>query len=223
MEFTGPEAADFANVRALNIAFLQLARNGKLPRTCLQGLDSRLAKRLLELTERQAERLAGTPFLLFSFRERDARYWDQLFAEPRSRDLFAVPPPSGDEFATLVAAGLGFSWQLAQRNPFAARILAGASLHWCERISERTFFRLLAIAGTRHDLLQLRFPADTDLWAKLLDGGVMRRESIRHSAHLSALQTVLTSDRFDQRPSWPVAARKVAPPGLRIAEESGDH
>jgi hypothetical protein len=222
MDFAGPDAADFANVRSLNTAFLALVRAGKLPEHCLGRLDATLAMRLQSLTERQAGRLAATPFLLFSFRERDAKYWDQLFGEPRSRDLFAVNNETADEFARLVAAGLGFTWQLAQRNPYALRVLAGASLYWCERISDRTFFRLLATAGTRGDLLVLRFSADTDLWLKLLDSGVVRRNRIRRSAHVSALQTVLTSARADEQRQWASAARKIDRPGTRVAEESAD-
>jgi hypothetical protein len=222
MDFAGPDAADYANVRSLNTAFLDLTRSGNLPRHCLQGLDGRLAKRLLSLTELQADRLAATPFMLFSFRERDARYWDQLLAEPRNRDLFSVPCIDNDALMRLTAAGLGFTWQLAQRNPYAARVIAGASMHWCERIAERTFFKILAIAGMRSDLMVLRFASDNDLWLKLLDGGVMRQDNIRHSAHLSALQTVLTSHPVEDRQVWPSAARKIDRPGMRVAEEPAD-
>jgi hypothetical protein len=222
MDFAEPDASDFANVRSLNTAFLALARAGALPRPCLHGLEFSLAKRLCSLTEPQAERLATIPFLLFSLRERDVRYWDQLLATPGTRDLFSAPTAASDDFSRLTSAGLGFVWQLANRNPYAARLIAGASIYWCERISERTIFRLLAIAGARSDLLVLRFASDPDLWRKLLDRGVMRQDTIRKSAHLSAVQTVLTCDRGDQRQVWPSVARKVDRPNLKVAEESGE-
>ena len=223
MDFAGPDEADFANVRALNTAFLALARRGKLPRTCLQDMDPELAHRLQVLSESQAGRLATTPFLLFSFRERDTRYWDQLLDNGRSRDLFATSGPNDDGLARLIAAGLGFAWQLAKRNPYAARIMVGASLHWCERIAERTFFRLLALASTRCDVLVLRFAGDSDLWSKLLDCGIARQDSVRLSSHLSALQTVLTREQSEQRQVWPVAARNTNRSGLRIAEDPAEN
>lgn len=222
MDFAAPDAADFANVRALNKAFLLLARDGQLARPCLHGLDGPLAKRLCSLTELQIERLSETPFLLFSLRERDVRYWDQLLALPRNRDLFANPAPATDGYSRLTAAGLGFVWQLANRNPFAARVIAGASLYWCERISERTIFNLLAVAGTRNDLLVLRTACDNDLWRRLLDRGVLRQDIIRRSAQVAALHTVLTCDRSDQRLVWAAAARRIDKPRLQVAEDSGE-
>jgi hypothetical protein len=220
MDFAGPEAADFANVRSLNRAFLALAHARRLPRGSLHGLDERLRKRLQGLNTLQASRLASTPFLLFSLRERDAKFWEQLFSAAQNRDLFAEPPAGADDFARLTAAGLGFLWQLAQRNPYTARVVAGASLNWCEQIGERTFFQLLAIAGLRDDLLVLRFAGDSGLWSKLLEGGVMREDFVRRSIHVSALQTLLTHDRIEHRHAWPVAARKIDRPGTRVAEDS---
>ena len=43
MEFAGPDAADYANVRALNGAFLELAHRRRLNRASLNGLDEKLA------------------------------------------------------------------------------------------------------------------------------------------------------------------------------------
>jgi hypothetical protein len=222
MDFAAPEAADFANVRSLNKAFLLLAREAQLPRPCLQGLETSLASRLQTLTELQVERLAQAPFLLFSLRERDVRYWDHLLTLPRNSDLFSVPQAATHEYSRLTAAGLGFVWQLASRNPFVARVVAGASMYWCERISERTIISLLAVAETRNDLLVLRVAEDSDLWKKLLNRGVMREDLVRRSAHLGALQTILTSDRSDQRQAWSHAARKIDKPGLRVADERGE-
>lgn len=220
MDFAGPEPADFANVRALNGAFLEIARRRRLTRACLNGLEGGLAGRLQSLSGTEAGRLAAAPFLLFSLRERDLRLWDELFNAAGKRDLFTGEPAAGDELARLTAAGLGFVWQLAQRNPYAARVLAGASLHWCEQIAERTFLQLLAIAGLRNDLLQLRSGNDSSLWRKLLDAGVACHDMLRQSAHVSALQSVLTHDRIDIRQAWPLAAKRIGRSGLRVAEQS---
>jgi len=139
MDFQGPTLADYENVRSLNFAFLKLLQNGW---------------RLRRLGHHEIGRLAATPFLLFSFRERDDGFWQKVLTDDRTRDLFTLPMKATDDVGRLVSAGLGFVWQLAERNPFAARLLCGASTHWCEQITERTIFHILAVAGHRSDLLK---------------------------------------------------------------------
>src|SRR5690606_36651652 len=97
MHFQGPSAADLENIASLNRGFLGLlARN---PRRCLAELREDLARSLRRLTPAQAERLAGAPFLLMSFRERDDRFWEAAFARHAGQDLFARPT---DDLGSLV-------------------------------------------------------------------------------------------------------------------------
>lgn len=215
MDFQGPTPADYDNLRSLNVAFLELVR--KDGRRCLDGLSTELSRRLKRLSRREIGWLAATPFLLFSFRERDDRFWQKLLNDEKCQDMFTVPIRSTDETSRLVSAGLGFVWQLALHNPFAARLLCGASTHWCEQITERTFFHILAVAGRRSDLLVLRARHDNDLWSKLLHAGLSQIAAARNAAHISALQYMLT--RQPATAAWQAAACASRDPALKVADD----
>ena len=220
MELMGPRPADFENVRSLNRAFLRLLKSEADARKCLRELPRELAGRLSSLLEIEAERLAGTPFLLLSFRERDDAYWEAIFADTAHGDLFAVPEPPSDELGCLISAGLGFVWQLARQNPYAARLVCGASLHWCEQLAERTFFQVLARARARPDVLALRCGSNAELWEKLLESGVSREKQVRRAAHISALQSVLTRASMPERKKRAAAACARQSPALMVADDS---
>ena len=216
MDFQGPTAADYENLRSLNFAFLELVQNNG--RRYLEGLSPELGRRLKRLSRREIGWLAATPFLLFSFRERDDDFWQKLLIGENCHDLFNVPTGPTDEAGRLVSAGLGFVWQLASHNPFAARLFCGASTHWCEQITERTLFHLLAVAGHRSDLLVLRAQQDTALWRKLLFLGLSEETIARNAARISALQHILT--RQPATVAWQAAACATRNPTLKVAEDS---
>ena len=216
MDFQGPLPADYENIHSLNTAFLELLQKRDGGRY-LEGLSQQLARRLRRLNLTEIRWLAATPFLLFSIRERDDGYWQNVLDGDRSRDLFAVPLDATGDAGRLISAGLGFVWQLANRNPFAARLLCGASTHWCEQIVEQTFFNLLAVAGQRADLLCLRASYDSELWRKLLNSGLSKETRIRNAAHISALQYVLT--RQPNPVAWQAAACTSRDPALKVAED----
>lgn len=219
MLFEGPSAVDYENVRSLNRAFLTvLKRDVEAPR-CLRGLSPKLAARLPVLTDHQAERLSWTPFLLFSFRERDDRFWEPMFESDGNGDLFSPAGETSDGVGRLVAAGLGFVWQLAKHNPYAARLICGASLHWCEQLTERTFLHVLAIAGRQRDVLTIRSAADDELWRKLLGNGTSRERAVCRAAHISALQRVLTHAMQPTAKRFAAAACATRPPLLRVADD----
>jgi len=218
MDFQGPTLADYENVRSLNFAFLKLLQNGSECARYLEGLPQELGWRLRRLGHHEIGRLAATPFLLFSFRERDDGFWQKVLTDDRTRDLFTLPMKATDDVGRLVSAGLGFVWQLAERNPFAARLLCGASTHWCEQITERTIFHILAVAGHRSDLLVLRAQHDAEIWQKLLDNGLSNETETRHAAHISALQSILT--RQSAPAAWSAVACASRNPALKVAEES---
>jgi len=218
MDYLGPQQADFSNVRSLNLEFLGvLAR--RQSSALLAGLPGELSQRVRALRPAQCERLAATPFLLFSFRERDDDYWERLLAANAARDLFAGA--SADEGQMrLIAAGLGFVWQLARQNSYAARLICGASLHWCERLAERTLLDVVNVVAASDDVLVLREGADCALWRKLLHSGISNERQVRRAAHISALQYVLTSCRRADAPRLATAARAGLSPSLRVADET---
>jgi hypothetical protein len=220
VDFRGPGATDFENVHSLNRAFLRLLKGVRDARACLHGVPAGLAARLLTLPEAEAGRLADAPFLLLSFRERDDDFWETIFANVSHGDLFALPEPPSDDLGRLISAGLGFVWQLARQNPYAARLICGASLNWCEQLTERTFFQVLSSAGTRADVMTLRCGSDAELWAKLLASGVSREKQVRRAAHISALQSVITRASMPDRKKWAAAACAAKMPTLKVADRS---
>ena len=218
MEFSGPEIADFRNVESLNRRFLTLLRYSPVGRGLRQMLESSLRPIFASLTDLQIDRLSRVPFLLFSMRERDEEYWRFLLVEDRNDDLL-VAADNGSETSQLATAGLAYMWQLARRNPYAARLISGATLNWCEQLAECTLLPILQNVAARDDLLQPRRADDTDFWIKLLGPGLSSRQEIRKAAQLSALQALLTSDLAARYRRLRTAACNSAMPSRQVAEK----
>lgn len=219
MSFNVPDKRDYENVVSLNAAWLGYLRQDHEMRRGLAGCNEPLRQRIIELSSHQYQRLAETPFLLFSFHERDERYWSRILEQSREPDLFRTAASRNVD--TLASAALGFIWQLARRNPYALRLFCGATLYWCERIADLTFYSLLDAVRCSGDVPVLRLAHAAPMWRKLLDEGISRESRVRRAAQFAALQVVLTdpagSDRNEVRA---LAARSVAAPGRRIAEET---
>ena len=192
MQYHGPDRADLANVFVLNSAFIAWQRAkppGDSDERCLAP-DNRA--RLCALSADQRTRLARVPFLLMSVAEDDDARWQPIFAERRTRDLLQCLQIRDEAASRLVAAALGFLWQLARRNPYAARLVSGASLHWYERLAECTLMELFARALDDQALLAPRMTDEAGLWTRLLTAGVSDRRQVRLAVRVAALQTLLT-------------------------------
>jgi hypothetical protein len=218
MAFSSPELSDYENVVALNEAWLGLLQTDTRLSERLLELPERLRQRITSLSEQEVARLAATPILLFSFRESDDRYWTRVLAGNPERDMFRVS--DADEVDTLISASLGFIWQLARRNPYALRLICGATLYWTERIAELTFYRLLSAVRSTGDTPCVRLAGHGGLWNKLLDSGVSREALSRHAAQTSALQIALTDPTDGRAETWSLAARSSRVPKMCIAEEN---
>ncbi len=219
MDFNGPEPADLAEVRSLNIAFLEYLRaapEGQL----LQQLPTSLRPAVVALTDRQVQRLAAVPFLLLTMRESDHSYWARLFGDRPMRDLFASAPVVVDELGRITSAALGFVWQLSRRNPYATRLVCGGSLDWCEQLAACTLLRLLRRVVDHQDLIGVRFAGNTEFWHRLLGAGLSSELDVRRAAHLCALQTVLTSRELTSGSRLRAAACHSAVPTLSVQERS---
>ena len=219
MAFEGPETRDYENVVSLNHAYLALLKRDAVLRQGLSRVSGPVRDRLLGLGDTEIDRLSATPFLLFSFHEKDDRYWDRVLERDNDRDLFSQA--ATDEVDVLISAALGFVWQLARRNPYALRLFCGATLYWCERIADLTFFRLLDAVRTTGDVPVLRLGDHEAIWQKLLHPGVHRDHRRRNAAQLAALQSMLTTTPVrNKEVAWPVAARRVDVPGLEVTERN---
>ena len=124
-------------------------------------------------------------------RERDEAFWTHLAQQASEPDLFATGPGHHDDLAI---PALSFLWQLAQRNPYAARLVSGATTRWCDQVSECTLLGLLRRIQGRRDVLQPRFAGLDACWRKLLGPGLSSQAEVRESAHLACLQTLLTEE-----------------------------
>ncbi len=218
MEFSGPEPADFANVRALNCAFLEhlcQPGSGKSLRCQFSpGVEPLVAG----LTSLQIGRLAEAPFLLFSLHEFDDNYWSEIFSADPTADLFSPDELPSDKSRHIVAATLGFLWQLASCNPYAARISSGASLNWCEQLADCTLLHILQCCAGRTDLLVPRLVDNDDLWRKLLSAGISSEPEIRAAAQQCALQTLLTGPNGSSYHPLRAAACLLPSNSLQVAE-----
>jgi len=222
MHYERPEATDLANVEALNRAFLNLvSRFSGVPDGATTAATE-LAGRLVTLSAGQSECLAACPFLIFTLAENDAQRWRRLFdsaGEPDLVDAMQRPP---EAFSRLAAASLGFLWELSRRNAYAARLVCGASLEWCESLAASTPIRLVQFATSEPSLLLPRFAAQKSIWRKLLGAGTSQDDDIRGAAHIAALQVLLTQQAVEPYRPMAAAACKTLSPALRVAEQPCD-
>ena len=189
MAFMGPADHDMNNVYALNAALFTIIDRHS------DWIEAPpvLATRLEALGPEERERLARTPLLLLSVGEQDLKRWSPVFEAWHGHDLVSdmrEPPP---RVAELAAATLGFLWQLARRDTYAARVLSGASIEWCERLASSLLLDVLAFGTREPRLLRLRLGTQPTFWNKLLAAGTGSERDARLAARVCALQTALTS------------------------------
>lgn len=204
MEYEGLTEDDLTNVHALNRAWLQV-----------QQREQQGARRL---TDRQLDRLSGAPFLLFSLREQDDRWWQSLLGDGQQRDLLDAQPPVSRELLALQSAGLAFLWELVRRNPYVARIVSGAPLHRCEQIASATLVRVLDCAASRH-MIEPRFDDTSSSQQRLLRRGGSARQEMRVFAQIGALQTMLTSINILPYRRLPAAACSMSRTAQQVADK----
>jgi len=196
-EFPGPSLDDYANVLALNTAFIKATSKLKGP---------------------QRGRLAAAPFLLFSLREDDAGWWASVLADQSQGDLMAATEHESPDLRRIQTAAMSFLWQLARRNPYAARIISGATIAWCEKITSLPLVTLLNRIGGRNDLIVSRLDIPQALGERLLGSGTSSRRQIRRSSQLTALQTLLARSGIDNYTRLPAAACSMSGP-LRVLDK----
>lgn len=216
MDYSGPRPVDMAEVHALNAAVLNCARSARSGEALRGQLAPALQPLLAALTDLQLQRLAQAPFLLLSLRERDDRYWATLLADSPDQDLFATTAGCTDERNRIVTATLAFMWQLTRHSPYTARLIFGASMHWCELVAAPPLFELLRRTANCGELLELRAANDPHFWRRLLQAGLSSEAGIRTAAQLCALQTMLTSGTVKEQRSLRSAACNAVTPTLSM-------
>ena len=218
MDFQGPDAVDLDNVYSLNRAYLD-GLNG--PPAVAPGAPpgtAGIVEKLTALSLRKSTLLSQCPFLIYSLPEAADRRWARLFSDDVQPDLFDATSLSPEGVGGLAPATLGFLWELAKRNPYATRLVSGVSLDWCERLADSSPVRVFRFATGEAGLLSPRLPAHREFWSKLLGAGTSNDKEVRHSAHLTALQTVLTNPAAEHYQRLPAAACLMPTPARRVAE-----
>jgi len=202
MEFVGITNDDLENVRALNRAWLEQTPQHQS----------------VALSRQRLERLATAPFLLFSFHEQDEARWERLLASESQPDMFRDDPEHSDGTEDIQAFGLAFLWELARRNPFAARVISGAPSSWCERITSVTLVRLLGRV-VRSNLLKPRFARDSPMHKRLFMRGSSAIREKRLFAQIAALQSILTAEESARFGRLPAVACRMPEPPRRVADK----
>ena len=201
MEYSGLTPDDLDNVRGLNAAWLRSGCGGAPP-----------------LSAAGVERLAATPFLLFTLHEDEQQRWEQLLAVPRQRDLLRDRAVPADEKRSLQSAALAFLWELSRRNPYAARVVSDASSRWCRLITSVTLVQLLEYTAD-HDLVAPRVDPGSAVQRRLLQSGGSRPRALREAVQFSAMQAMLTACRSAHHDNLRAAACRARAPLREIADE----
>ena len=217
MEYSGPEIADLTDVYSLNAAFLEyLSSNSGEP--LRRELPASLRPAVAALSARQIERLATVPFLLMSLDESNDAYWDRLVPDRSTKDLFAPSHNETRHLAQIASATLGFLWQLARKNPYAVRLICGASLNWCEQLAACTLLYVLQRAVEDQSVVLPRLAEDSVFWHRLLGAGLSSESDVRRASHLSALQMMLTPVTVASNRRFRSAACYSSVPTLEVRE-----
>ena len=202
MDYQGLFEDDVINKRALNRAWLRLPASEPA--------------RFAALDDTRRNRLADAPFLLFTLRENDAELWSTLLSDRPQRDLFAACPDARQR--ELQVACLAWLWEVARRNPYVARVVAGAPLQWCERVATYPLVRLLRTAADA-ELARPRFRIDSATHRRLLLRGGSALRAARHAAQVAAMQAMLTTNEFAPFGGLSSAACRLQSPSREVADE----
>ena len=218
MDFPGPDPADFAQVEALNRAFLDY----------LAGPGKRLAGGLRQGFPRRWPALMPAPGpgsrSVRSSCSRSAR--TTIVSGPRCLPASHARTSSMRSGGrrpwrlALSARALAFLWPYAVHNPYAARVLSGAGNDWCERIADCALVDLIEYAGGRGGLLRLRRSDNTAFWRRLLVTGACDEDGIRQAAHVWALQSILTRPTESAALRLPAAACSMPVPAMQVTDRS---
>lgn len=196
-EYRGPGVDDYANVLALNTAFIAATTNLKGP---------------------QRGRLAAAPFLLLSLRENDSRWWEDALTDRRQAELLAPAEQPNPEVRRIQTAAMSFLWHLSRRNPYAVRIISGAPIAWCDKIADLPLVTLLNRLAGRADLMKSRIEPSAEGADRLLSHGTSSARQVRLASHLTVLQQMLTRSGQDKNAKLPAAACSMSGP-LRVMDK----
>jgi hypothetical protein len=213
MQFSGPDKVDLADLNEINLGFLELLGTESGGTMIPSDVPQPIAGRLRSLSVEERRRLARSPFLLCSCHEDDIEYWRNILQPGASGDLFTPGAEQAAGVLRLTSGVISFTWQLARKNAFVARLLTGASSAWCEEIAMHPLLRLIDGGSRRGDAIQLRLAHEDRFWERLLLNALSNDPLIRRAARAGGLQRMLLSSGAPTR--LLLAAKSSTPPRQR--------
>ena len=156
----------------LNADYLELLQAEQRYGTCsaqLQFLPSRLHARLAGLADIERQRLARTPYALYSLRFEDERFWTQL-SEPaeHSLDVRYAGSRSTCLQTQFCETALLQAYQVARTMPLAARLMYSMREPVRERLAALPLWRIRRLAADHPSLLLPKWPTHACFWPDLL-------------------------------------------------------
>ncbi len=193
MQCEGPDTQFFAELRELNLEFLELLVQARdRGEASVFGLDSAVLDAIRRLAGAQREAIAATPCLLAGFRAGNAGRVALGVAEPL--------PERHAQWVTaarLFAAGvLGYAWQMARRDPLRAALCAGPV---ASTLAGQMSFREMRGAGEQAlQKMEARFHGRSRFWPDLVSAARDGHDARLDLARLTAIQLAIGElDRRD--------------------------
>lgn len=157
-----------ARIHTLNADYLELLATQSAASELSSGLPPRVHAALLALGPSERQRIARTPYALYSFRFDEVRFWQKLCA-PAADSLAhryrAAATSMIDAFCELALIDV---WQVAQTDALAARLLYGLPDVVRTLLIAQPLWRIKRIAAEHSRVLAPRWPANRRYWPDLI-------------------------------------------------------
>lgn len=162
-------------VHGLNADYLELLAAEQRYGTCasqLQFFPSRLHASFARLSDDERQRLARTPYALYSLRFEDERFWSQL-GEPTQQpiDVRYAGPRSACLQTQFCETALLQAYQTARTLPLAARLMYSMSESVRSQLASLPLWRIRRLAADHPSLLLPKWSTHACFWPDLLSYG----------------------------------------------------
>ena len=161
-----------ARVHSLNLDYLELlaAEHELAGRAAqLQYFPPKLHPTFAELSQSQRERIASTPYALYSLCFEDVRFWRAACAPAKaSLDVRYAASSSAWLQGPFCEVALIYAWQVASSHPLAARLVYSMTADVREILIDTPLWQIKRIANDYPGLLIPRWSRNAAFWPDLL-------------------------------------------------------
>jgi len=165
-----------ARVYALNLDYLELlvADCGRTPCTGqARRLPAQLHPWIRTLSHAACDRLAASPFALYSLRFEDGLFWEQVCRDAK-RTVMNLPVTqryacnAGPAAQAFCEVALLHAWHVTAVNRLSTRIVYAMPEATAARLAQLTMWQVKRLAADHPDLLAPGWPAHPAFWRDLL-------------------------------------------------------